>query len=109
MVSTWMRRQTTVREAQYTRPLYRELVGRIGANVKRLREACGWTQEEAAFRCDGMATYVFQCVEGGTTNVTATTLARLAEGFSVDPVQLLAPTEEAPKRRTRSRSAPKPE
>lgn len=59
-----MRRQTKVREAQYKRPLYRELIGRIAANVRRLRESSAWTQEEAAFQCDGMATYVFQCVEG---------------------------------------------
>jgi transcriptional regulator with XRE-family HTH domain len=102
-----MRRQTKVREAQYKRPLYRELIGRIAANVRRLRESSGWTQEEAAFQCDGMATYVFQCVEAGETNITATTIARLAEGFGVDPQELLAPAKVPPKRRPgRPKSTP---
>lgn len=94
-----MRRQTKVRAAQYERPLFRELLGRIAANVGRLRAAKGWTQEEAAFRCDGMATYVFQCVESAKTNITATTIARLAEGFDVDPQELLAPLPPPPPRK----------
>ncbi|MDB4928643.1 MAG: transcriptional regulator [Myxococcaceae bacterium] len=52
---------------------------------RRLRAAKGWTEEEEAFRCKGMATYVFQCVESAKTNITATTLVRLAEGFDIDP------------------------
>lgn len=102
-----MRRQTKVRAAQYERPLYRELLGRIAANIGRLREAKGWTQEEAAFQCDGMATYVYQCIESSQTNFTATTLARLADGFGVDPQMLLSPVKAPPKRRPgRPKKAP---
>ena len=32
-----------------------------------------------------------QCVESVKTNIIATTIARLAEGFDVDPQELLAP------------------
>jgi transcriptional regulator with XRE-family HTH domain len=94
-----MRRKTQAREAQYERPLYREVIGRIAANIGCLRAARGWTQEEAAFRCDGMATYVFQCVEAAKTNITATTIARLADGFGVDPQDLLAPLPPPPRRK----------
>jgi len=38
-----------------------------------------------------MSTYLFQLVESGTTNPTATTLARLCDGFDLDVVALLAP------------------
>lgn len=35
----------------------------------------------------------FQRIEGGRVNLTFATLARLAEGFGVDPQRLLAPPE----------------
>lgn len=102
-----MRRQTKVRDAQYQRPLYRELIGRIAANVRLIRETRGWTQEEAAHQCDGMATFVFQCVETGEKNLTTTTLARLAEGLGVDPQDLLAPAKGPTKRRPGRPKSPK--
>ncbi len=104
-----MRRRTTKREAQYTRPLYVDLLQRTAANVRLLRAERGWSQEEAAFRCDEMSTYVFQCIEAGTSNFTATTLARLAHGFAIDPQVLLAPAPPPPKRKRGRPAKAKPE
>lgn len=79
------------RAPQYESPRYGDLLARLAGNVRRLRAERGWTQEEAAHQCGGMSTYLFQLVESGTTNPTATTLARLCDGFDLDVVALLAP------------------
>jgi hypothetical protein len=52
-----------------------------------------------------MSTRLYQRVEGGDTNVTFTSLARLVEGFEVDVVDLLAATRNvaSPPRRLRRR------
>lgn len=42
-----MRPRNEARTARYQSAAYRALLVRIGANVRRLREAKGWTQEEA--------------------------------------------------------------
>jgi transcriptional regulator with XRE-family HTH domain len=55
-----------------------------------LRKNLGISQEKAAERCT-MATQLLQRIESATTNVTATTLARLSDGFGVDIVVLFAP------------------
>ncbi|OJT19342.1 hypothetical protein BO221_37125 [Archangium sp. Cb G35] len=59
----------------------------MAAAVRRLREEKGWTQEEAAHRCQ-MTTRLLQRVEGEDVNLTLTTLARLCEGLGVDVAQL---------------------
>lgn len=79
------------RAPQYESARYADLLARLSANVRRLRAERGWTQEETAHRCGRMSTYLFQLVESGTTNATATTLARLCDGFGLDVVALLAP------------------
>jgi transcriptional regulator with XRE-family HTH domain len=85
-----MRRRRAEREQQYRSRSYNELLARLSANVRRLRETHEWSQEEAAHRCD-MSTRIFQRVEAADSNVTFTTLARLCEGFGVDVRELLVP------------------
>ncbi len=98
-----MRPRNEARTAHYQSAAYRELIARIGANVRRLREAKRWTQEEAAFRCDDMAAPLLRRIELGATNVTAVTIARIAEGFGVDAAELLSPIAEPLARRPRGR------
>jgi hypothetical protein len=74
----------------YARPSFRTIVGRVAANTRRLREERGWTQVQAAVRCE-MATFVLQTVEAGRRNLSATTLARLCDGFGVDVQELMVP------------------
>ena len=50
---------------------------RIGRNMKRLRDAKGWSQEELADRAGIHRTYV-SGVERGVRNPTATVLEKLA-------------------------------
>ena len=70
---------------------YQALLDRVASNLRRLRAERGWTQEEAADRCDEMSPFVYRQVEGALTNLTARTLARLARGFGVDVALLVAP------------------
>lgn len=84
--------------ARYTSPTQAVILARLAANVRRLREARGWTQETCAARCGGMATYLLQLVESGSTNVTAGTMARLCDGLEVDVLEILAPATPLAKR-----------
>lgn len=77
---------------------YRAVVERIGANVRRLREAKGWTQEECAYRCQDLGPALLRTIEAGRTNVTAATLVRLSDGLGVDIADLFVPTAPLPKR-----------
>jgi transcriptional regulator with XRE-family HTH domain len=78
-------------------------MGRIAANVRRLREAGAWTQEDVAARAGGMSERLYRLIESGKTNVTAATLTRLAEAFAVDVSELLTPpTPTSTRSRTRS-------
>ena len=102
-----MRQRRETREKLYQGAAYLRTLARIAANVRRLREAKGWTQEEAAFQCDDMASPLLRRVELAATNVTALTLSRLAQGFGVDVAELLAPVEEPPPRKAgRPRKVP---
>lgn len=93
-----MRRQTSRRGQHYQRPSFLALLSNLAANTRRLREARGWSQEECAFQCDELATFVLQGIEAGTTNVTAATLARLADGLDVSVLDLLSPADPLPRR-----------
>lgn len=62
-------------------------------NIPRLREARGLTQAEIASRADAMLERLYRLVESGRTNVTASTMTRLADAFGVDVVELLAPIQ----------------
>jgi DNA-binding XRE family transcriptional regulator len=74
---------TPHREHLYDAESYRQLQARFIANVRRVRDADGLTQEEAAARC-GMPMQQFQQLESGKANVTLRTLGRVAEGLGVD-------------------------
>lgn len=87
------RRRKEERAKLYESPVYKDLQQKLSANVRSLRKAKGWTQEEAAHRC-GMPVRLLQGVEAGTENVTLITLSRLVEGFEVDVVVLLGSTSE---------------
>jgi len=79
------------RVVRYRSPGYGETLLRVAANVRHLREARAWTQEEVCSRAESMSERLFRLVEAGKTNVTAATLTRLAEAFDVDVAVLLAP------------------
>lgn len=74
----------------YERASYRDLMGRIAGNARRLREARGWTQVQASVRAE-MATYQYQRLESGRYNTTLTTLARLVDAFEVEPREFFEP------------------
>lgn len=86
-----MRRQPAPPTARSSTRDYQELLDRVASNLRRLRTERGWTQEEAAHRCDEMSPFVYRQVEGALTNLTARTLARLARGLGVDVALLLDP------------------
>lgn len=100
-----MRQRRAERAAQYESAAYSAIQARLAGNVEHLRDQKGWTQEEAAHRCE-MATRQYQHVEHGTANVTLTTLARLAEGFEVDVEALFLRRRRRWTRNGRSSSSP---
>ncbi len=55
---------------------------RVGRNIKTVREARGWSQEELADRAELHRTYV-SGVERGVRNPTITVLERLAKALKV--------------------------
>ena len=67
---------------------------RLGARVKALREAKGWSQEEYAERSGLHRTYV-SGIERGIRNPTVTVLERLARGLEITLAQLLEIKEPA--------------
>lgn len=86
----------------YERPTYRNIIGRIAGNCRRLRRARQWTQVQTAVRAE-MATYLYQRVESGRSNITSTVLARLVDAFEVDPAEMLAPVDPPPPNLKRGR------
>lgn len=60
----------------------------VGLNVRRLREARGWSQEELAFECGLHRTYI-SGVERGVRNPTVLVLNDLAIALRVQPSRLL--------------------
>lgn len=63
---------------------------RLAANVKRLRTARGYTQENLASVCEVSKSYVGN-VEQGRANVTLATLETLAGGLRCNEQELLKP------------------
>jgi transcriptional regulator with XRE-family HTH domain len=61
---------------------------RLGANVKRLREQLGLSQEQLAFDADMHRTYI-SGIERGVRNPTVTVLERLAKALQTKSADLL--------------------
>lgn len=93
-----MRRTDSHRAKFYERPTYVAIIGRIAANVRRLREERGWSQAELAFRADEMEVVALQGIERGASNATVVTIARLCDAFGVDVRELMQPAAPPPKR-----------
>lgn len=75
----------------------RELRTVLAHNVRRLRDARGWTQETAAEHLGIAPTHV-QKLEYGIVNVTLKTLGQLCRGFAVPAHELLCVGEGGGKR-----------
>lgn len=93
-----MRRTSPARASFYERATYLAIVGRIAANVRRLRDAKGWTQAELAFRADNMEVVALQGIERGDANATVVTISRLCDALGVDVRELVEPADPPPKR-----------
>ncbi|MBX9640095.1 MAG: helix-turn-helix domain-containing protein [Mycobacteriaceae bacterium] len=63
----------------------------VGSNVKALRLAKGWTQEEFAVR-SGFTQQYISGLESGHRNPTIVSLFELAQALETTPVVLLTPT-----------------
>jgi transcriptional regulator with XRE-family HTH domain len=61
---------------------------RIGLNVRRLRQAKGWSQEAYADHAEIHRTYVSD-IERGVRNPSATVIEKLAKPLGVSPGRLL--------------------
>ena len=55
---------------------------KLGKNLRKAREALGWSQEDLAHQCGVHRTYV-GAVERGEYNVTILTLRRLTKALGV--------------------------
>jgi len=60
----------------------------LGNNVRRLREAKNWSQEDLAEKADLHRTYV-SGIERGVRNPSLTIVFKLADGLGVEPGNLL--------------------
>ena len=65
-----------------------DIQARLGLNVRRLREAKGWSQEDYADRAGIHRTYVSD-IERGARNPTITVVVKLAKPLGVTPGKLL--------------------
>ena len=65
-----------------------DICTRLGQNVRQLREAKGWSQEDYADRAGIHRTYVSD-IERGRRNPTITVVERLAQPLGVTPGSLL--------------------
>jgi ribosome-binding protein aMBF1 (putative translation factor) len=66
-----------------------DIVKRIGENIKRIREAKGWVQEDMSDF--GHAWRHYQRIEKGKRNLTLLVLIRLAKALGVDISDLTKP------------------
>ena len=64
---------------------------RAAVNIRRLRMAQGWSQEQLAEAAQFHRTYVSQ-LERCVTNISIDGLERLAQALGVDVIELLRPS-----------------
>lgn len=98
-----MQRRNPNRLPLYDSPTFQALLNRVGTNLRLLREARGWSQEEAAFQCGEMAAPYFRRIELGGANITGLTLARLCDGMGVDAAAFFVPVPPSAKRKRRTK------
>jgi transcriptional regulator with XRE-family HTH domain len=60
----------------------------LAANLKRLRTAKGWSQEQYAFEAGIHRTYVSD-IERGARNPTILILEKLAQPLGIEPAELI--------------------
>lgn len=69
----------------------------MAVNVRRLRHAKGWTQEELAERSALTARYV-GAIERADVSASVTVLGQVAKGLDVEPIELIRPQPPAGRR-----------
>jgi transcriptional regulator with XRE-family HTH domain len=60
---------------------------KVGSNIKKHREAKGWTQFDMTEF--GFSLRQYQYIEAGERNISLKTILRLAEAFGVNPQELI--------------------
>jgi ribosome-binding protein aMBF1 (putative translation factor) len=65
-----------------------DIRARLGSNVRRLREAKGWSQEDYVDRAGIHRTYVSD-IERGKRNPAVSVVAKLAKPLEIEPGRLL--------------------
>lgn len=66
---------------------YKQFLKQVSENIKKTRQACGFTQEDMAKH--GFNIRHYQDVEAGKVSITLETLYRIAKAFQVDPTKLV--------------------
>jgi transcriptional regulator with XRE-family HTH domain len=66
-------------------------------NLRQLRTAAGFSQEELAFRADLDRTYI-SALERGVYSASVVTIERLAHALSVEPAELLRRSTRKPRK-----------
>lgn len=61
----------------------------VRQRMRRRREALGWSQEEAAYRC-GVGSTSIGAWETGKINPTVPSFLKWCEGLEIDPARALA-------------------
>jgi transcriptional regulator with XRE-family HTH domain len=61
---------------------------RLGANIKKLREAKDLSLRELSYECDIDNSKISK-IEKGQVNITVTTILQLAKALAVHPTELL--------------------